>query len=61
MKELKLPIIKEQMRSPKALSMDRYLEFVQFNLKHTVNLKANAKWKKMLRVNVPFVIKASQD
>ncbi len=57
MKELKLPIIKEKMTRPKVLSMDQYLKFVQFNLREAFDQKAYAKWKKMLVVNVPFVIK----
>ena len=57
MKKLKLPVIKGPLTGPRTLSMDDYLEFVQFNLKHAFNRKAYAKWKKMLIVNVPFSIK----
>ena len=57
MKKLKLPVIKEPMSAPRTLSMDEYWEFVQFNLKYAFNRKAYAKWKKMLAVDVPFVIK----
>ena len=57
MKELKLPVIKKPLSEPKALSMDEYLEFVQFNLKHAFDKKAYAKWKRMLSVNVPFSLK----
>ncbi len=57
MKKLKLPIIKEVLAEPKTLSMDEYLKFVQFNLKHAFSKKAYAKWKKMLAVNEPFSIK----
>ncbi len=57
MKKLKLPIIKGPMRQPRALSMDDYLKFVEFNLKHAFNRKAYARWKKMLAVNVPFSVK----
>ncbi len=56
MKELNLPIIKKPASKKKSLSMDEYLGFVQFNLKHTFDRKAYAKWKKMLAVNVPFTI-----
>lgn len=56
MKKLNLPVIKGYFSEPKALSMDEYLKFVQFNLKYTVNKKANTKWKKMLSVNIPFSI-----
>lgn len=57
MKKLRLPVIKGSMSEPRTLSMDDYLEFVQFNLKYAFNRKAYAKWKKMLAVNVPFFIK----
>lgn len=56
MKELNLPIIKKPASKQKSLSMDEYLGFVQFNLKHAFDRKAYAKWKKMLAVNVPFTI-----
>ena len=57
MKKLKLPVIKEPMSAPRTLSMDEYWEFVQFNLKYAFNRKAYAKWKKMIAVDVPFVLK----
>lgn len=57
MKKLKLPIIKAPRQEPKILSMDDYLKFVQFNLKHTFDRKVYAKWKKMLAVDVPFSLK----
>lgn len=57
MKKLKLPVIKQPLAGPRILSMDDYLKFVQFNLKHAFNKKAYARWKKMLAVNVPFVLK----
>ncbi len=57
MKKLKLPIIKAPMKQPKILSMDDYLKFVQFHLKHTFDKKAYAKWKKMLVVDEPFRLK----
>ncbi len=57
MKKLKFPIIKGHLSESKALSMDDYLKFVQFNLKNAFDKQAYAKWKKMLIVNVPFVIK----
>ena len=55
-KDLKLPIIKVSMKEPKSLSMDEYLKFVEFNLKHTVDLKFYRKQKKLLAVDVPFRI-----
>ena len=57
MKDLKLPIIKGIMSKAKVLSMDEYLKFVQFNLKHTFDRKAYAEWKKMSAVNVAFSLK----
>ena len=56
-KELKLPIIKKFIGNSKVLSMDEYLKFVQFNLKHAFDKEAYAKWKKMLIVDTPFFIK----
>ena len=57
MKELKLPIVKVPRREPKILSMDEYLEFVQFNLKNAFDKKAYQEWKRMLMVDAPFAIK----
>ncbi len=57
MKKLRFPVIKNVPSVPKTLSMDNYLKFVQFNLKHAFNKKAYSQWKRMLAVNVPFVIK----
>jgi hypothetical protein len=54
MKKLNLPIIKGALKEPRTLSMDEYLEFVQFNLRHAFDKRAYAQWKKMLAVNVPF-------
>ena len=57
MKRLEFPIIKTPFTKSKMLSMDEYLKFVQFNLKHAFDKKAYAMWKKMLIVDEPFVIK----
>lgn len=54
MNDFKLPVINELRAQKRILSMDEYLQFVQFNLKHTLDRKAYEKWKKMLIVNVPF-------
>ncbi len=56
MRELNLPIVKELTPNKKILSMDEYLQFVQFNLQHTFDRKSYEKWKKLLAVNVPFSI-----
>lgn len=57
MKKLNLPIIKEEIPDPEPLSMDDYLEFVSFNLKHTVDIEAAREWKKTIVVKVPFTLK----
>ena len=57
MKKLNLPVIRAIGHKAKVLSMNEYLKFVQFNLEHVFDRKAYAKWKKMLVVNAPFVIK----
>ncbi|MBF0275524.1 MAG: hypothetical protein HQK84_09865 [Nitrospinae bacterium] len=57
MNDLELPIIKNVEKKVKALSMDDYLEFVQFNLQHTHDEEAYQKWKKLLALDVPFVLK----
>jgi len=53
MKKLKLPKVKNVSQQNKALSMDEYLEFVMFNLKHA---KGEAKKEKKLAFTVPFKI-----
>lgn len=55
--DLKLPIIQGPLPEKPVLSMDDYFEFVQFNLKYTVDKKAATKWKKLRAVNAPFSIK----
>ena len=57
MDNLNLPIIKMNMKEPRNLSMDEYVEFVEEGLKYLVDEKSNDEIKAMLRVDVPFVIK----
>ncbi|MCM8801449.1 MAG: hypothetical protein NC912_05535 [Candidatus Omnitrophica bacterium] len=57
MDKLNLPIVKEPVPGPKWLCMDKYLEFVHFNLRYTVDKKQNRLLKKRLYVNVPFSLK----
>ena len=57
MKKLNLPIIKGALKEARTLSMDEYLELVQFNLRHAFDKRAYAQWKKILAVNVPFSLK----
>jgi len=54
MKKLKLPIIKGALPASRRLSMEEYLEFVNLNLKYTLNKKAIRKQKKLTAVNVQF-------
>jgi hypothetical protein len=58
MGKLNLPIIKGPAAgNPKCLSMDEYLEFVNFNLKFMPDREASRRWKKTLFVNTPFVLR----
>lgn len=57
MDRLNLPIIKRPFLESKSLLMDEYLQFVNFNLKYTVNIKASRDWKRMLSVNMRFSLK----
>lgn len=54
--ELKLPITRGALPAARQLSMDDYLKFVTFNLKHTTNRKVIRKQKKLAAVAVPFVL-----
>ena len=55
--DLKLPIMHENLSSARPLSMDEYYKFVQFNLKYISNKKADVECKKIMAVNVPFLMK----
>jgi hypothetical protein len=57
MDKLNLPIVKQPALLPRPLLMDEYLEFVNFNLKYTVDRKVSRRWKKIFFVNVPFWLK----
>ena len=54
MDKLNLPVIKNDIYLPRPLSMDDYLKFVIFNLKHTIDRKAVREQKKLAVVNVRF-------
>ncbi len=56
MNDFKLPVIKETNSRKRILSTDEYLQFVQFNLKHAFDRKAYEKRKRMLIVDVPFLM-----
>ncbi len=60
MDKLKFPIIKKPLPDPKALSMDDYLRFISFNIKHALNKNAYQSWKRKSAVNVAFVFKPSK-
>ncbi|NQU17905.1 MAG: hypothetical protein HQ564_07540 [Candidatus Saganbacteria bacterium] len=55
MKKLEFPIISGPLPEKKQLSMDDYLEFVQFNLKNTCDIETTRKLKKKLAVKIPFI------
>lgn len=57
MEKMKLPIIRGIPKKEKWLSMDDYLKFVIFNLRCAAGKESSREWKKMLGVNVPFVLK----
>ena len=54
MEDLKLPPIHEPAPPTPVLSMDDYLKFVEFNLKHNFDREAYEERKKKLAVNVRF-------
>lgn len=56
MEKLEFPVISGPLPEKKQLSMDEYLEFVQFNLKYASDIKVTRKWKKLLAVKIPFSI-----
>ena len=56
MNDFELPTIEVTQNQKRILSMDEYLEFVQFNLENNFDREANRKWKKMAAVNVPFTM-----
>jgi hypothetical protein len=56
--DLNLPVIKDYVPPPdRILSMDEYVEFVQFNLENTFDKESYWEWKKIMAVDVPFHIK----
>lgn len=54
MEDLRLPPIHEPPPPTPVLSMDDYLKFVEFNLKHNFDRKSYEERKKKLAVNVRF-------
>jgi len=57
MKKLKLPMAGGTPESHKWLSMDDYVEFVNFNLKYFRIINNTKKYEAAMRVSVPFSIK----
>ena len=57
MEDLNLPIIDKPTPGPKTLSMDDYLEFVEFNIRYTLDMKACRRWKELNAVDKPFKLK----
>lgn len=57
MRKLKLPVISELPEKRKWLSMDEYVEFVNFNLRHFRRSKIAKRDEMAMRVSTPFVIK----
>lgn len=54
MDDLNLPIIQGLASRPVVLSMDDYVEFVQFNLENFSDRESHWEWKKLMAVDVPF-------
>ena len=57
MEKLNLPVFKGDFPARKPLSMDDYLKFVIFNLRHTFKNKLSKKKRKAHMANVPFAIR----
>ena len=57
MEKMKLPVVRNIPIKDKWLSMDDYLKFVIFNLRYTSDGKTGRKWKRLLGINAPFVLK----
>ena len=57
MKDLNLPDTNDASAQPdRILSMDEYLEFVQFNFDNLLDKKSYFQWKQTIAVNVLFRI-----
>ena len=56
MEKLNLPIVKGALPRGKRLTMDEYLEFVQFGLTLGFDRRAYRKTKKRRSVKVPFTL-----
>ena len=57
MKDLNLPNFKDLAApSNRILSMDEYIEFVQFNLENLLDKESYFRWKEIIAVDAPFKI-----
>ena len=54
MEDLNLPVFKGRGSNPVILSMDEYVEFVQFNIENIFDRESYWEWKKAMAVDVPF-------
>ena len=54
MKELNLPLLKEEPPGGKTLTMDEYAQFVYMNVKYTADRKAVEERKRETTVTAPF-------
>jgi len=54
---LNLPSCKVSLPDPEPLSMDDYLEFVNFCRKYTFNRDGYQEWKAISGVRVPFILR----
>ncbi len=52
--DIEFPIITAEMPSGKILDMDNYWRFVEFNIKHTVDMNFQRKLRMKEKIDVPF-------
>ena len=57
MRKLKLPVIGALPERQKWLSMDEYIEFINFNRKYFPKTAEAKREEEVMRANVPFSIK----
>ena len=57
MEKLKLPVFKGKLPEKRVLSMDDYLKFVIYNLRHTFKNRLNKKMRRVSMVRAPFALK----
>ena len=56
MDKLNLPVFTGPSLPPPVLSMNDYLDFVEFNLKYTFNREAYEKEKRLSAVDISFML-----